>query len=76
MGVEGHEEAEPQSHTASLGAVMLPGRRAYGVPGADKRISWHGRSDSGWDASLTNSMIDTGVNFAVTPLYLCTAEAV
>lgn len=55
---------------------MLPGIGPYGVPGADKRISWHGRSDSGWDASLTNSMIVTGVNFAVIPLYLCTVEAV
>lgn len=41
--------SEPRSYTDSLGIVVPPGIRQYGVPGADKGIAWHSRSDSGWD---------------------------
>lgn len=57
--------AEPDSP----GIVVPTGIRPCGVPGADKGIAWHSRSDSGWDVCWSNSRIDTGVNSAATPLF-------
>lgn len=66
--------SDPQSYTDSPGNVVPTGIRQCGMPGADKGIAWHGRSDSGWDVCLSNSMIDTGVNSAVTPLFDCVCQ--
>ena len=41
--------SEPRSYAGSLGKALSPGIRRCGVPGADKGIAWHSRSDSGWD---------------------------
>lgn len=57
--------AEPDSP----GSAVPTGTRLRGVPGADKGIAWHGRSDSGWDVCWSNSGIDTGVDSAATPLF-------
>lgn len=58
---------EPQSEADSPGTAVPTGIRQRGVPGADKGIAWRGRSDSGWDICLSNSMRDAGVTAAVTP---------
>lgn len=61
--------SELQSYADSSGTVVPTGIRQCGVPGADKGIAWRSRSDSAWDFCLSNSMTDTGVNSAVTPLF-------
>lgn len=66
--------SEPQSQADGPGTVVPTGIRQCGVPGADKGIAWHSRSDSGWDGCLNNSMVDTGVNTAVTPLFDCASR--
>lgn len=66
--------SEPQSQADGPGTVVPTGIRQCGVPGADKGIAWRSRSDSGWDVCLNNSMVDTGVNTAVTPLFDCASR--
>lgn len=61
--------SEPQSYNDSPGTVVSTGIRQSGVPGADKGIAWHSRSYSVWDVCLSNSVVHTGVNSAVTPLF-------
>lgn len=61
--------SEPQSYNDSSGTVVSTGIRQSGVPGADKGIAWHSRSYSVWDVCLSNSVVHTGVNSAVTPLF-------
>ena len=60
-----------QSQADRPGTAGPTGIRLCGVPGADKGIAWRGTSDSGRDVCLSNSMMDTGVNAAVTPTLDC-----